>query len=362
MQKTIGFDARLYSESGVGRYIRNLLGGFEEDKLGFNLKVFLNTENFTKVSFKNPNIQKIKADVRWHTLTEQLTFKRIIDQQNLDLMHFPYFSYPIFYRKPFVITIHDLIIDHYPTGLASSLPFPLYWLKRLGYKKILKSAITNAEKIIVPSYATKEDLIKTYSVEIKKIAVIYEGFDKNIKRNKGVQLVSDKYILYVGNAYPHKNLERLIHAFSKVRAKHKVDLILIGRNDFFYKRIDRKIEGLKLLHDVDDSTLFEYYTNASLFVMPSLYEGFGLPLLEAMSLACPVVSSNTDALKEIAGDACVYFDPKNEDDIASKILDVLEGKIDVKKLIVKGKIQAGKFSWKQCVKETLKVYASCNSI
>lgn len=358
----IGFDARLIDESGVGRYIKNLLYEFDKRVLKDDLFIYLKKESYEKVNFNNKRIVKRLADVRWHTLKEQFIFKRILENDNLDLVHFPYFSYPVFYRKKFVITIHDLIIDHYPTGVASSLPAPLYRLKLLGYKKVLSNAVKKSEKIIVPSQATKVELLNVYKANNSKIEVIYEGFDTRIRKGKSKELVSDNFILYVGNAYPHKNLQNLIDAYSNLRKKTQIDLILIGRNDFFYKRINKGIKGVKVLHDVDDSTLFEYYTNARLFIMPSLMEGFGLPLLEAMSLSCPVVSSDTNALKEIGGDACLYFDPKRVEDIEEKIESVLLGKVNTYEMKKRGLVQAEKFSWKSCADKTLKIYESCDSL
>lgn len=362
MAKKIGFDGRLWGESGVGRYIRNLVRGIEGKELSDDFVIFLTSEYYDKVNFSNPKISKKRADVRWHTLSEQVKFLRILERENFDLVHFPYFSYPIFYKKAFVITIHDLIIDHYPTGIASSLPLPIYRLKHYGYKKIIKNAVKNACKIISPSNATKEELVSLYNADNSKIEVVYEGFDPLIKSSSGNKLVSDNFILYVGNAYPHKNLERLIEAFNKIRSKYDVDLVMIGRKDFFYERLDKNIKGLKVINNVDDSTLFEYYTKARLFVMPSLMEGFGLPVLEAMNLSCPVVSSNSRALKEIGSDGCLYFDPFNVNDMADKISKVLEGKVDLKDQIRKAQSRAQKFSWEKCTNETLKVYESCNSV
>lgn len=360
----IGIDGRLWYESGVGRYIRNLVLGLEKIKTDHEFTIFLNSKAYNEVEFKNKNFRKVKADIPWHTLREQINFKRILDQENVDLMHFPYLSYPILYNKPFVVTIHDLIIDHFPTGNSSSLPLPFYKLKRLAYRKITKNSVVKAQKIIVPSNATKEDLIKLYKAENEKIEVIHEGFDKLIsKKGNSSDLVSKNFILYVGNAFPHKNLTFLIKAYKKIREKHDIDLVLIGKKDFFYEKlaIDPQT-SIKFLHDIDDSQLFEYYTNAKCLIMPSLMEGFGLPLLEAMSLSCPVVSSNTSALAEIGGDACLYFNPENENEIKEKIESVINDSKLRDDLVKKGLLQAQKFSWENCVRQTLKLYESCNSL
>ncbi len=362
--KKIGIDARLWNESGVGRYIRSLVNGIDDRKIADQYTIFLTKENYNSVSFKNPNITKKMADVRWHTISEQWKMKKVLDDEKLDLVHFPYFSYPVFYNRPFVITIHDLIIDNFPTGVASSLPYPLYRLKHLGYKNIVKRAVSNSKKIIVPSYATSDDLVKTYKVNESKIEVIYEGFDPLISGSKNPKkLVSSNYLLYVGNAYPHKNLQVLFEAFNILKKSLDIDLVCVGRSDFFYKRLKKnKTEDVFFLHNVDDSSLFDYYTNARLFVMPSLMEGFGLPLLEAMNLSCPVIASNIKALKEIGGDACLYFDPSDPSELADVANKVLVNKDVRNKLITNGQIRSKKYSWDKCIAETLKVYKSCYSV
>lgn len=364
MRKNIGIDGRLWYESGVGRYIRNLVLGLDNLKTDHEFTIFLNTKAFNEVEFNNKNFRKVKADIPWHTLREQINFKRILDRENLDLMHFTYLSYPILYKKPFIVTIHDLIIDHFPTGNSSSLPLPFYKLKRLAYKKITRNSVKNAEKIIVPSNATKDELINLYHAKLDKISVINEGFDSLISNSKSKgDLVSNNYILYVGNAFPHKNLKTLIKAFKKIRQNREVDLVLIGKKDYFYETLEENpFPGIYFLHNIEDSKLFEYYRNAHCLVMPTLMEGFGLPLLEAMSLSCPVVSSNTPALKEIGGKACLYFDPKDDNDVKEKIEKIIDNKEIRENLVKNGLIESKRFSWENCAKDTLKLYESCDSL
>lgn len=356
----IGIDARLWYESGVGRYIRNLVLGLDKKNIrGHEFVIFLNSKAYAVVNFESPNFRKVKSDVSWHTISEQIQFKKELDKESLDLVHFPYFSYPVFYRKPFVITIHDLIIDHYPTGVSSSLPLPFYYVKHFAYKKIVKSAAKKSKKIIVPSNATKDELVSHYKAKESKIEVIYEGFDPLISENSvNETLVSNNYILYVGNAYPHKNVGNLLKAYESIREKTDVELVCVGRDDFFYKKLEKGQSGVHFLHGVDDSTLFSYYTNARLLIVPSLMEGFGLPLLEAMSLSCPVVSSDTPALREVGGDGAFYVDAKSPKEIAAAVEKVLADKTLQASLRKKGLARSMQFSWEKCIDETLKVYES----
>lgn len=368
----IGIDARLYYESGVGRYIRNTLLELEkycaDNQTETKYYVFLTKKGFEKLEFRSSSIIKVEADVRWHTLSEQFKFARVLDFYNLDLMHFTYFSLPIFYKKSFIVTIHDLIINQIDTGKATTLPLPLYKIKRFFYHRVMRHAVKDSLKIISPSVSTKREIIRNYQINEDKIIVIPEGVDPVFQKQavKPSGLDSSKFILYVGNAYPHKNLERLIEAFVKVENEIKLDLLLVGRSDFFYKSLSNRIRNhkrIKIMHNVGDQELTYLYSNASYLVAPSLIEGFGLTPLEAMSRGCLPVVSSIDAFTEVCENAAIYFNPKSIDDISQTILKVSklsnEEKNKYKKLFSK---RLDNFSWEQSFKKTLKVYESCVSI
>ncbi|RJQ26263.1 glycosyltransferase family 1 protein [Candidatus Parcubacteria bacterium] len=379
----IGIDARLWQESGVGRYIRNLVNGLLilDDKNEYVL--FVDSQNCQKLKaqssklkaqIKNGKWKLVATEIRWHTIEEQIKLSKILNNEKLDLMHFPYFSVPIFYNKPFVVTIHDLIIYHYPTGKASTLPLPLYQLKHQAYKYIISKAAKKAKKIIAPLECTKKDIIKTLNIAQEKVDVTYEGFDNNIQQ-KNIDfsiknsIENVKYLLYVGNAYPHKNLEKLIEAFleyKKEKNDNNVKLLLVGKEDYFYKQLEQKIKrnpDIEILHNIDDNNLSYLYQNAVALVAPSLMEGFGLTALEAMFNSCLVLASDIPSFKEICGEAAIYFDPKNTEDIKEKIKKVYN--LDTQKrkeYILKEKKRISAFSWDKMVKKTLKIYEDCNSV
>src|SRR5260221_9136957 len=152
----IGIDCRLCYETGVGRYIRNLVHELAQLDTTNEYTLFFRKEEFETVPLPGKNFYKILADVRWHTFAEQTVFKKILEKEKLDLIHFPYFSYPISYRGKFVITIHDLIIDHFATGKSSTLFAPVYMLKQLGYRFVLRNAIAKSRNVIAVSGATKQ--------------------------------------------------------------------------------------------------------------------------------------------------------------------------------------------------------------
>lgn len=368
----VGIDARLYYESGVGRYIRNTL--IELDKYCLEKKnedrfyVFLSKKGFNKVEFKSESVIKVEADFAWHSLQEQIGFPKLLYSYNLDVMHFTYFSLPVFYKKKFVVTIHDLIINYLKTGKATTLPKPLYALKRFGYHKVMNHAVRKSKFIISPSEATKKEINNTYTFDKEKIVVIPEGIDPNFseKSTKPNDNISEKFILYVGNAYPHKNLERLIEAYNSIQERIKEDLIFVGKSDFFYKKLYNKTRNnsrIKILHDINDNELSYLYDNASFLVAPSLMEGFGLTPLEAMAHNCLPVVSSIDAFYQVCENAALYFNPEDTQEIATALNRAADlddkSKNEFKKLFKK-RIEL--FSWETSFEKTLNIYERCNSL
>ena len=333
----IGIDCRMINESGVGRYIRNL------------------TENLKKIDRKN-EYYLLSPDIKWYSIKEQIRMPGEIKKLNLDLMHFPHFNVPIFYSGKFVVTIHDLIHQHFSMQRATTHGSLIYKLKQIGYKKVFANAIKKAEKILVPSNYVKDQLIKDWGVDTKKIIVTYEAVDAKFLKIKPQKLSMD-YIFYVGNAHPHKNVEGLIKAFLKIK-RGKLKLVLAGYDHYFWQRIKQefKDDGIIYKGYISDEELAALYKNAKAFVMSSFEEGFGIPLLEAMAMSCPVVSSNGGSLPEVGGDACLYFDPTSPDDMAEKINLILTSENLRKDLIKKGLKRYKLFSWKKLAQQTLEVY------
>ena len=169
----IGIDCRLWSETGVGRYIRNLVSELSKIDAKTIYVLFALDKDISSIKHQvlGRNFKIVAVDIRWHTIEEQLRFPQIISRENLDLMHFPYISVPIFYNKPFVVTIHDLIPYHFPTGEASTLFLPLYKLKSLGYEFVISAAAKKAKKIIAVSNATKKEIVDHLKVDLNKVVV-----------------------------------------------------------------------------------------------------------------------------------------------------------------------------------------------
>ncbi len=358
--KKIGIDARLYSQTGVGTYLKNLIYCLEKkefkDKIFY---IYLISDDFEKVFFKNKNFVKRRADYRWHTVGEQFGFALKLYQDNLDLMHFTYFSYPVLYFKKFVATIHDATPLLFKTGRASTKNQLIYQIKHLFFRIILWCQINRAIKIITPTVAVKNQLKNIYGEKIAdKITSIYEGVNYQIINSKANIDLSQKYnnfFIYVGNFYPHKNVEKLMEAFIKVKTSCK--LILLGPDDYFSSRILHYINIMKwtnkiiVVNNTSLSDLVFFYKNANALIHPSLSEGFGLPLIEAAYFNCPIIASNIKVFKELLGKNYLSFNPHSVEDIAEKINKFIlnKPKFNYKNII-------NKFSFEKMADETYRLY------
>ena len=276
-----------------------------------------------------------------------------------DVFFTPTHYAPRFSPTPTVISIMDLSFLFYPELFKKN---DLYQLRNWTAYSAKK-----AKRILTISKFSKNAIIKEYGVPEERVVVTYPGLKESftktpqaftMNRIKSKYGISDKYILFVGTLQPRKNIVRLIEAFSLIEPKD-TDLVIIGKKGWLYEEIlaaPKKygvLERVKFLDYVPDEDLPVFYEHALCFVLPSLYEGFGLPVLEAMRYNCPVIISNTSSLPEVGGDAAVYIKPEDVSDIAEKIKKVVMSEGLRKEMIEKGKKQAAKFSWEKTAKETL---------
>ena len=390
----IGIDCRMYGlkHTGIGRYVMNLVKELlkqdkeneyvlftrnETEKEMKNLKFDL--ENSFKI--KNLKLKIVLANIEHYSLKEQVLLSRIINRENIDLMHFPHFNVPVFYRGKYVVTIHDLI-KHTSKGSSTTTRSPLiYWFKYLGYKFVFWQAVKRSSKILCPSNFVKKELVRQYSLKPEKIAVIYEGVDESIKsrvlsiKQSNNEILNKHnirkpYLLYVGNVYPHKNIEKLLEAIKILNQlplairQSPVTLVVVCARNVFSERLRNEIvqkrvqNFVNLVGFIPDDELSILYQEAEAFVFPTLSEGFGLPGLEAMAAGCPVICSDIPVLKEIYQDSAVYFDPLNSFDMVDKIKNFLLDKNLKIKFSRLGLKLVKKYSWNKLARETLAVYQS----
>lgn len=359
----IGIDARLWNQTGVGRYIRNLVYNLEKIDKDNEYFLFVRDQDLPQLKVQNSNFKVVRTDIPWHSIQEQISLPNILNKYDLDIVHFPYYSVPIFYKKPFVVTIHDLIPLHFSTGKASTLPFPLFKLKFLAYKYVVSQAAKSARKIITPSNFSKQDVTRLLSVEPGKVEVVYEGTDETLANT--VQSDEQKeHFLYIGNAYPHKNLEFLLDVFEELPS---AKLILVGKEDYFYKRLKkiaqkRNLSNVQFFGYATDSQLSNLYKKAQALIIPSFMEGFGLPALEAMANQCLVLASDIPVLHEVCGDAALYFNPKDRENLKKLIRKIHSNTALYRTKIELGLKRSKEFSWKKTAEQIFSIYESCNSL
>ncbi|MBI2103661.1 glycosyltransferase family 4 protein [Candidatus Woesebacteria bacterium] len=363
-------DARLYGleNAGLGRYVMNLTRELVKLDHTNQYIVLLRKKYFNQLNYPE-NFQKVEADYRHYSLEEQISLPRLIKKLEPDLVHFPHFNVPFTFSGKFVVTIHDMVM-HWQRGReATTQPLPVYFAKRLGYKAIFKHAVEKSSKIIVPSKAVKSEVAQYYKVDQEKIGVVYEGVEKMPMKTKNDKSLiqkfglNEKYFIYTGNAYPHKNLERAIEAIVRLNQHSRVDFAIVCSRSIFTKRL-AKIIGkkrasgfVKLLGFVPDDELAVLYKHSVGFVYPSLYEGFGLPALEAISAGSVALVSDIPVFREIYEENALYFDPYRVEQILSAMVKILSmGQKEREKFINRGQRFIKRYSWSKMAKETVKIY------
>ncbi|MFA6587858.1 MAG: glycosyltransferase family 1 protein [Patescibacteria group bacterium] len=367
----IGIDARFYGSigKGLGRYTERLIKHLEKIAMADEFVIFLRKENFEEYQPQAKNFSKKLADFSWYSFSEQKHFPPVIKSANLDLMHYPHFNVPLFTPKPFIVTVHDLILTHFPTRRASTLGPIKYYFKQLAYKIVLSRAIQNAEQILTVSEFTKQDIQKFFGYDPQKITVTYEAVEAFLRPQMPEPQILEKYkiakpyLLYVGNAYPHKNLEKLIEFMKKLPASHQnFQMVIVCKPDYFLKRLQAEVEASGLINKfnfpgfIPDAELGVLYRQAHAYIFPSLYEGFGIPPLEAMSQGTPVLSSNVACLQEVLGEAAIYFNPHDANAMIDALIGLDQNPNSRQVIITKGHEQVGRYSWDKLAETTLKIY------
>jgi glycosyltransferase involved in cell wall biosynthesis len=376
----IVIDARLYGleHGGLGRYLINLIRELDaiDKENTYTLilrKKYLNNQELPK------SWDKIAVDHRHYSIAEQFEIPRMLKSLNPDLVHFPHFNVPLLYRGKYVVTVHDMLMHKIKGKSATTLPPHKYFIKRMGYKLVFRKAVMGSAKIIVPSHAAKKDIIDYYKIDKNKVAVTYEGLDKNVspKGNNNKRKSIEKrfnlkapFFIYVGNAYPHKNLHRLIEAtvFLNENSGHRATLAISTPKNIFSLRLKTTITELKadnyvkLLGFVPDEEVALLYSQSVGFVYPSLLEGFGLQGLEAISNDTLVLASDIPVFKEVYKNNVLYFNPFDFSSIESAMKLALEMDASKrKKVISEAQKFIKKYSWTKMAQQTVEVYNSALS-
>jgi len=355
-----GNEANVKERVGVSVYTYNLLRFFKK-KANRQTQFRIYLKNIHKNLPEETEYFKyriVSGNFLWSQIFLPL---RLYQEKDIDVFFSPAHYLPRFCPASSVVTIHDLSYLYYPQDFLKK---DFYQLKNWT-----RYSVNKATKIIAVSKTTKKDVIKNYGVNEDKVSVIYNGYEKisqksKVKSQKYNSKVKSKkpFILFVGTIQPRKNLKVLIYAFDKFAKTNKdFKLVIIGKKGWLYEDIFQKVKEMRLgkkivfTDHVSDQQLVWFYKNAFCLVLPSLYEGFGLPVLEAMSFNCPTIVSYSSSLPEIGGEASLYFDPKNSLELVEKLKTLKNNNQLRNELIEKGKKRIKEFSWEKCGEQTLEV-------
>ncbi len=381
MPLKIVIDARHIRDFGIGTYLRNLIQAlaaidrsnqYTLVSLPANVRDFANLpSNFTTVPYPRTDV----------TLRENLLFPAFLRRFHADLFHIPLSHVPLLMLRPYVVTIHDM---------SNVMYGELAGFKKSLRQMMFRRSLLRAAKVIAVSSATRRDVQSLFGVPASRIRLVYNAPDPEFLRHRHVAdaraagpggwelecrrileryQISYPFLLYAGNIRPQKNIPRLVEAFALVRTKleshpkyRDLRLIIIGDELSRYSAVRRAViharveKAVRFLGFVPFDTLRVFYEAAEAFVFPSLYEGFGLPPLEAMASGTPVVTSGVSSLPEVVGDAAAVVNPENVFDIARGIQDVLLDDNLRRELIRRGHEQVAKFSWERSAREVLDIY------
>lgn len=358
MSKII-IDAR-ESGTSTGRYIDKLVEHLYKLKPKHELIIITSAERTKFMSEIAPMITIVQTPFKEFTLDEQIGLRKQIADMHPDLVHFGMVQQPVFYKGKVVTTIHDLTTARFRNPAKNPVVFTI---KQLIYKWVIKKAAKKSELIITPTKFVKDDVVAYTGVDPYRITVTLEAADFIADKPEPVKSVEGKkFIMYVGRPMPHKNLGRLIDAFATLQKSHPdLHLVLVGKTDVNYRRHaeyvkEKHIPNVIFTDFASEAQLRWLYEHCAAYVFPSLSEGFGLPPLEAMMHGAPVVASDATCIPEVLGTAALYFDPKNVEEMASKIGEVIDDPILREDLAQRGKKQAAKYSWDRMAKQTLEVY------
>ena len=362
----IGIDVRKLRDFGIGTYIRNLLRHLARLDRETEYVLLARPEDCAALRCIGENFRAVPESAGNYSVAEQLKIPLALRRERVDLFHAPHYVLPPLAARPSVVTIHDCIHLMFPQYLPSRLAF--------AYARAsITLAARRATRVLTVSESSKRDILKFVDVPPEKIDVIYNAYDERFAvepREEDVVRIRERYqlhdafVLYAGNVKPHKNLGRLIEAFQLVRSRglDHLKLVLIGDDISKYAALRRAVHHhqlhkyVRFLGYVPEETLAVMYRLAGVFVFPSLYEGFGLPPLEAMASGTPVVTSNVSSLPEVAGDAALLVDPYDPEAIAGGILKVLTDAGVRRELRRKGLARAREFSWEASVRRVREIY------
>ena len=366
----IGIDARKLKDYGIGSYIRNLLeaiGRLPESR-AYRFRVYAHRSDADALPELPGHFEVVHDDSPGYSVAELTRLPWRLLRDRLDLFHATHYVLPPLWKTRAVVTIHDIIHLLYPQFLPNRAA-------HVYARFMIRRALKRADRIVTVSYNTRRDLVDYFGIPAARIEVIYNGvsprFRPDIPREQVLRVaarlgISFPYLLFLGGEKPHKNVQNVVRAFGKARREHSLQhtLVLAGPLPPSSARLDALIAALDISGAVrrpgvvDEADLPALYAGADAFLYPTLYEGFGLPVVEAMACGTPVLTSSTSALQEIAGGHALLVDPMDVDAIAAGIVLLATDAGARAQYAALGSKRALDFSWDTAAQRTLDVYAA----
>jgi glycosyltransferase involved in cell wall biosynthesis len=366
MPYAIGIDARKLTDFGIGTYILNLVTSLAEIDADNRYVLFVGKRHREMLGGLPDNFRVVVESAPVYSARELIALSWRLLRLRLDLYHATHYVLPAVVPCRAVVTIHDIIHLLYPEYLPNALAF-------LYAKRMIHRSLVRGDRIIAVSQNTRSDLMDYFKVGGEKIEVIYNGVSERfaealdsdqVDRRLAPLGVTPPYLLFVGNPKPHKNLDNLIRAFARAQELRPFQGKLVcvgdrGNRDLKFRLLAAELgieDRLMLLGHVEDDTLTALYQGASLFLYPTLYEGFGLPVVEAMASGVPVVTSSTSALQEVARGCAELVEPLDVEAIARAISRCMADPTHREQLVLAGRKRARDFRWRLTAERTLAVY------
>ncbi|MFO7301268.1 MAG: glycosyltransferase family 1 protein [Acidobacteriota bacterium] len=362
----IAIDARKLHDYGIGTYVRNLVFWLSKLDVDDEYVLLCRNDDVEPLRALGPRFVPVAESARNYSVREQFSIPFALARRHVDLFHAPHYVVSPLTRCPFVVTIHDCI----------HLRFPQYLPNRLAYSyahTMMRVSARRARRVMTVSEASRQDIVELLGVPASKVEVIANALDERlaappteaeIARIRDRYQLTSPFLLYTGNIKPHKNIDRLIEAYAILRRRGHTDvkLLIIGDEISKYPNLRRLVHRhqlhphVRFFGFVSDEMLAVLYRLATAFVFPSLYEGFGLPPLEAMAAGVPVITSNVSSLPEVVGEAAVLIDPLDPEAIADAMERVIGDPALRAELVRRGYERVKAFSWERSVARISRLY------
>lgn len=357
----IAIDARIINTS-TGRYVERLLTNLEKIDTNdtYSVLVLAKDQNYWKPS--NKNFHVVVADFPNYSIAEQTGFYFLLKRLKADLVHFCMPQQPLLYRGKKVTTVHDLTLVRFEN--IDGNPF-VYKMRKLIFTGLLKNVIKRNKAIFTPTEYVRQDILNftshTYAPKIHKTLEAWDAVADTLEPITALK--GKKFVFFVGNAFPYKNIDTILDAFAELYKKEpSLHLALAGKKDFFYEQVEKRarelgvIDRVHILGFISEGEKRWMFRNGVAYIIASFSEGFHIPGLEAMAENCPVLSSNATCLPEVYEKAALYFDPHNSNELAGLITTMLHNKKVRQRQMLAGKKRLGDFSWERMAKQTHDVY------